>query len=89
MSMKSKAMPPEEFDKIMVIAQKENEIRMQPVYKQRLGLETQARVVIKDKLEARKKLNLHNGKDWKIRFYEEKLDRSFSIGKKLRSLIKK
>lgn len=43
--------------------------------------------VIKDKLVARKKLNLHNGNDWKVKFYEDKLKVKPKILSKLKRLI--
>ena len=81
------AMPVEELERIKKIADKEIQILSQPQFKIKLKLETKARVVIKEKLEARIKRGLPN--DWKIDFYKTKLERNFAITKKLRSLIKK
>lgn len=88
MSPDSKAMPIEEFDKLKKEADKEYEGHSQREYLKRSKHEHGARPVIKAQLEARRKLNLHNGDDWKVKFLEDKLDRSKAISEKLKSLIK-
>ena len=78
--------PEKELKKIQDLADKQFQTEMQPSYKKKLIWESKARIVIKEKLAARRKLGLKN--DWKIRFYEEKLDRNSAIAKKLKSLMK-
>lgn len=43
--------------------------------------------VIKDQIEARKKLNLHNDNDWKIKFLQDKLKLKSQLMSKLRKII--
>lgn len=77
--------PQDELNKLQKQAEKEANKEMQPDFKNKLNLESQARTVIKDKLAARIKLKFKN--DWKIDFYKIKLQRNTAIAKKLKSLI--
>lgn len=43
--------------------------------------------IIKTQLEARKKKNLYNGNDWKVKFYESKLSLKPKLIEKLSRLI--
>ena len=48
---------------------------------------SKATEIIKEQLEKRKAKNLHGGNDWKVRFYQDKLDMKSNLLDKLRKMI--
>jgi len=62
--------------------------RQNLLHKIQLVWETKAIEVIKDKMKARIKLNLYNGMDWKVTYYESKLRLKPKLLSKLKRLIK-
>lgn len=84
----SQPKPLTDFEKKMLKQQVEETRRLEKIINTaKFAWHSKSIDVIKDKLAARKKLNLYNGNDWKVRFYEEKLSLKPKIISRLARLI--
>jgi hypothetical protein len=80
---------PTPFEKKMIAqALESHRVEQQFLHKLQFKHETNAITVIKDKLKERIAKNLYNGNDWKVRFYQHKLELKPRILDKLKGLIK-